>query len=600
MLQELMEYGGGLDSEPGFKTREVRWCIELATDGRFLNVLPLGDGKRGAMHHRCPDMHAMNAGGKSHFLVETVQTVVLMFKANEEAKKIAGTEDKHRFFVEMLSKATDAAPALSALVNALNNESCLEVIREALTVRKAKPADWLSFRIDGIDPREDAVIQAWWREWRKLDMGDDVPDSVTISGNATDGSMVCFLSGEATQPLLTQPKITGLSGVGGLSMGDVMVGFDKAAFGSFGLNQSANAAMSAEAAQKYVDGLNNLIRDHSRKLANSLVVHWFKQQIAPQDDPLEWLNGFESQEQTEAAAQAAARRLLDAIRSGTRADLGNNHYYALTLSGASGRVMVRDWMQGRFEDLVRNIEAWFADFAIVIAGDRKDCDGEKIAHDPKFYEVCLALVRNDQKKSISENLKQLPAPSAATLWKVAVQHLPIPQPLMAQALARFRADLVDKDQPPFNHARMGLIKAYFVRLNSGGNTTMTAYLNPDHPAPAYHCGRLLAILANLQRAALGDVGAGVVQRYYAAASQTPGLIIGRLVSNARNHLGKLEGGLAFWYENQIADVMGHLGDGAPRILDLNGQGLFALGYYQQLAALREGKKFNETAQGETK
>ncbi len=129
---------------------------------------------------------------------------------------------------------------------------------------------------------------------------------------------------------------------------------------------------------------------------------------------------------------------------------------------------------------------------------------------------------------------------------------------------------------------------------------MTAYLNLDHPAPAYHCGRLLAILANLQRAALGDVGAGVVQRYYAAASQTPGLMSGRLVSNARNHLGKLEGGLSYWYENQIADVMGRLGDGAPRILDLNGQGLFALGYYQQLAALREGKKTNETTQGETK
>ncbi|MEO8008200.1 MAG: hypothetical protein ABI728_06725, partial [Betaproteobacteria bacterium] len=64
MLQALMEYGNGLDSEPGFKTREVRWCIDLTTDGRFLNVLPLGDGKRGAMHHRCPDMHGMNAGGK--------------------------------------------------------------------------------------------------------------------------------------------------------------------------------------------------------------------------------------------------------------------------------------------------------------------------------------------------------------------------------------------------------------------------------------------------------------------------------------------------------------------------------------------------------
>jgi CRISPR-associated protein Csd1 len=578
MLQALMKYGDGLDSEPGFKTREVRWCVELDIDGRFLSVLPLGDGKRGAMHPRCPDMHSMNAGGKSHFLVETAQTIVLLFKANEEPDKIERTRGKHRFFVDMLRSASVASSHLTIIANLLKHESSLTEIRQVLSESKAKPTDWLCWRVDGIDPRESHTIQAWWREWRKTDMGRGLLDSTSSGGR----NMVCFLTGEITQPLLTQPKITGLSGVGGLSMGDVMVGFDKAAFGSFNLDQSANAAMSAEAAQKYVDGLNNLIRSHSRKLANALVVHWFKEQVAPQDDPLEWLNGFESEANTEAAALGAARRLLESIRKGERVDLGGNQYYALTLSGASGRVMMRDWMEGRFEDLVRNVEAWFADLAIVAR------DGKGPAHDPKFMAVCGALVRE---------LKDLPAPTAATLWKVAVQHLPIPQPLMAQAVARFRTDLVDKDQPPFSHARIGLIKAYFVRLQPGGDQAMTMYLNPDHPEAAYHW-RLLAVFANLQRTALGDVGAGVVQRYYVAASQTPGLILGRLTSNARNHLVKLEGGLAHWYENQIADVMGHLGDGAPRILDLNGQGLFALGYYQQLAALRSGKKINETIQGE--
>lgn len=581
MLQALMNYGDGLDSEPGFKTREVRWCVELGADGRFLNVLPLGDGKRGAVHPRCPDMPNMNAGGKSHFLVETVQTVVLLFKASEEQDKIERTYGKHRFFIDMLRSASGASSHLTVIANVLEDESSLAEIRKALSGNKAKPTDWLCWQVDGSDPRASSTIQAWWREWRKTDMEGGQSDSTP----SDEGDMVCFLTGNATQPLPTHPKITGLSGVGGLSMGDVMVGFDKAAFGSFGLDQSANAAMSAEAAQKYVDGLNDLIRSHSRKLANALVVHWFKEQVALQDDPLEWLNGFESQEQTKAAALGAARRMLESIRKGERVDLGNNHYYALALSGASGRVMVRDWMEGPFENLVRNVEAWFADLAIVAR------DGKGQAHDPKFMAVCGALVRE---------LKDLPAPTSATLWKVAMQRLPIPQPLMVQALARFRTDLVDKDQPPFNHARMGLIKAYFLRLQPGGAHTMTAYLNPNHPEPAYHCGRLLAVFSNLQRAALGDVGAGVVQRYYAAASQAPGLIIGRLTSNARNHLGKLEGGLAWWYENQIADVMGHLGDGAPRILDLNGQGLFALGYYQQLAALRSGKKTNETAQGETK
>lgn len=124
---------------------------------------------------------------------------------------------------------------------------------------------------------------------------------------------------------------------------------------------------------------------------------------------------------------------------------------------------------------------------------------------------------------------------------------------------------------------------------------MTASYNPNHPAPAYHCGGLLAVLANLQRAALGDVGAGVIQRFYTAASQTPGLILGRLAANARHHLAKLEPGLAWWHEERMMEIMSRLGDAAPRILDLEGQGLFALGYYQKLAELRAGVKSNKPA-----
>jgi CRISPR-associated protein Csd1 len=579
MLHELVTYADKhlTDSEPGFKTREVRWSIELAADGRFLNILPLGDGKRGTDLPRCPDMHGMNAGGKSHFLVESAQTVALLFKANEEQKKIDAAKIKHDFFVDLLKKATQSCQKLEALVQILEDEGQLGAIRAKMAAHKAKPSDWVTWRIDGRDPRLETEVQAWWRASRRTDPGkESTPTKPAGNAESTNAeAMVCLLTGLPTTPLPTHPKISGLSGVGGLATGDVMVGFDKAAFGSYGLYQSANAAMSAEAAQKYVDGLNDLIRNHTRKLANTLVAHWYKDSLPPADDALAFLVGMETDEQSEAAALGAVRRLLDAIRAGERPDLADNHYYALTLSGAAGRVMVRDWMEGPFADLVSHITAWFADLQIVAR------DGNGNARDPKFMAVCGALVRD---------LKDLPAPTAATLWKVAIQGLPIQQPLMAQALARFRTDLVDKDQPAFNHARMGLIKAYFVRLKPGGNTIMTATYNPNHPAAAYHCGGLLALFANLQRAALGDVGAGVVQRFYAAASQTPGLVLGRLAANARNHLAKLEPGLAWWYEERIAEIMSGLGDAAPRILDLEGQGLFALGYYQKLAQLRAGNK----------
>jgi CRISPR-associated protein Csd1 len=563
MLNRLIDYAHihVPQSEPGFTVRDIRWRIEISSDGQLVGIIPLGDGTGGTERWNCPEMHDMQSGGKAHFLIDNLKTAILLLGRNPTAKALSDAKPRHEFFVARIQEAAVTMPILMPLAIFLGNEVALESLRQTLLAppHKAGPNENIEWCISGCDPVDDSVVTDWWRTWRTNDLG-GAPKHAA--------KMVCFGTGDVTLPMLTQPKIMRLPG--GQGSGDALIGFDKAAFTSHGLKKSSNAAVSEKAARQYVDALNHLVRHHSRKLGENLVLHWFKGALQNDDDVLAWLQ--EPPEVAISAAAIAAKRLLEAIHRGDRPELSSNEFYALTVSGMSGRVMVREWMEGKFEDLVRHVEAWFSDLAIVAR------DGTDNASDPKFMAVCGALVRE---------LKDLPAPTAATLWKVAVQRLPIPQSLMAQALARFRTDLVDKDKQ-FNHARMGLIKAYFVRLKPGGDSNMTAYLNPNHPAPAYHCGRLLAIFASLQRAALGDVGAGVVQRYYAATSQTPGLILGRLATNSRNHLAKLEGGLGFWYETKIADVMCQLGDGAPRILDLEGQGLFALGYYQQLAALRSG------------
>jgi CRISPR-associated protein Csd1 len=582
MLQVLREYGEKLGGEPGFKTREVRWYIDVSADGRLLGLLPLGDGKSGKMIARCPDMHGMNAGGRAHFLVESAQTVARHFKANEDPEKVESTLDRHRFYVNLIVAASQSTPSLASISSLLSSETALVALRDHMVVAKVKPTDWIGWRVHGQDPVSAPDVQSWWRNWRLADQG-------AGNGGAAGSTvnMVCMLSGQLVEPLPTHPKVTGLAGLGGLAMGDVMVGCDKSAFTSFNLEQSANAAIGAVAAQQYADGLNDLIRNHAKRIGSSLCVYWFKHAVAPKDDPFALLYGLESKEQQVAAASLQARALLDAIRSGQRTDLGLNVFHAMTLSGASGRVMVRDWMDGRFEQLVAHIDTWFTDLSIV------ECDGKALTTDPRFLAVAGGLVRED--------LKELPAPVMGNLWHAAVANVLIPKPLMAQALHRFRLSVVVEDTTQYArsrlHARISLIKAYFIRKTQGGDKHMKPYLNPDHPDPAYHCGRLLAVLAKLQHAALGDVGAGVVQRFYPAASQTPGLTLGRLVANARNHLGKLDGGLAWWFEERIAEIMGRLHDQIPRTLNLEEQGLFALGYYQQLAELRGGKKSNGNNNG---
>lgn len=115
---------------------------------------------------------------------------------------------------------------------------------------------------------------------------------------------------------------------------------------------------------------------------------------------------------------------------------------------------------------------------------------------------------------------------------------------------------------------------------------MQPYLNEEHSSPAYHCGRLMAVLAEIQQAALGNVGSGVIQRYYAAASATPSLVLGRLVRNSNYHLEKIgyrkkRDGL----KDLFTGIWCPLKDEVPKVLNLEDQSLFALGFYQQLGKL---------------
>jgi len=574
MLESLVKYAKdhGLDVEPGFKSKEVRWAIVCDENGRFLEAVELGDagqkGNRGEMFARCPEMDRglLQSGGMSHFLVESAQVVALCGdKTGDQKLRV-----KHDYFVKLLRKAgQETLPELTVLADMLDNTSVLQAIRNRLEEQNAKPTHSVTFRVGDVFPLNSHRWHQWWRDFRKTIVAERSAIRATGRKRKPTRCMRCLVTGDLVEPTTTHLKIEGLAGVGGIASGDVLIGFDKDAFCSYGLQQSLNAAVSEQSAAEYRAALNELLRKHGQRLAGSMVVHWFKKKVMPEDDPLAWLEV--GQEQEELNAQQRARQLLESIRTGKRTDLAENEFQALTLSGAGGRVMVRDWMEGQFEELVYNIELWFEDLAIV------QRHGGTLARSPKFMAVLGATVRD---------LKDLPAPFVARMWRVAVRQEPIPQHAMAQALDRVRVAII-KDEPA-NHPRMGLLKAYHIRKNrnKGGQTMssdMQPYLNEEHPHPAYHCGRLMAVYARLQRGALGDVGAGVVQRYYAAASATPALVLGRLARLSQFHLNKLEPRLARWYENKLASIWTHLKDESPASLNLEEQSLFALGYYQQMA-----------------
>jgi len=612
MLELLVKYAKdrGLEVEPGFKPKEVRWAIVCDDDGRFPDVIELGDTEQkrnpGETFQRCPDLKQSEliAGGitRSHFLVETAEVVALYGENASDLKAIA----KHTYFIKLLRDASVALPQLAAVATMLEDDRAVEGIGKRLESHRARPADKVTFKIGDAFPLNASTWHDWWRKFRKGLVRETPKTKKRKAGSAS--VMRCFATGELAEPLKRHWKIEGLGDVGGAKAGDVLIGFDKDAFRSYGLEGSLNAAVSELSAAAYRAALNDLIKKHGRKLAGAKVVHWFREHVPPEDDPLPWLEQEQPEEQ-ELNAQQRARRLLESIRTGQREDLARNYFYTVTLSGQAGRVMVRDWMEGQFEELVQNINRWLDDVQVAHFFDRS-----RVAVYPGIERIITCLLRlRKPRQDYGDWIKPVGSERVA-LWHAAVRGAPIPFPVIPRLVALHKAYVLSgglekleevhrrKRDRAFHlevsllHTRMALMKAYHVRKGTtkGGNA-MTPYLNEEHPHPAYQCGRLMAVLAQLQRRALGDVGAGIVQRYYAAASSTPALVLGRLTRTSQFHLNKLEPGLAHWYEQRIASIWGRIKDNIPRTLDLEEQSLFALGYYQQMADMRT-KKSGNTAQ----
>lgn len=571
MLDQLLKYGrdNSLKAEPGFAPKMIKWGLRFDETGAYTGAVELGevDNKRnrGREFPKCPDysFSDMKAQGviKSHFLADSSLAVTLYAIKDDDEK----SPKKRAYHIDLLRQAAIVCPELGPVAEALAQEETVERIRADLAEAKAKPTELVTLMIDDRFPIKSKIWHDWWREHRTK----WAPPPKIGKKSQSDPKMLDLATGKLVEPAKTHPKIKGLSDVGGMSTGDVLIGFKQPSFCSYGLAQSTNAAVSVQAAADYSSALNHIIKEHSSRLANVKVAHWFKESVTEVEDPMAWMNDPMLGDE-ELTAQQRARRLLKALDAGHRPDLAENYYYAVTLSGASGRVMVRDWMEGQFEDLVRNVNKWFDDLAIVAR------HGQGLAPAPKFMAVMGGSVRD---------LGDLTGPMISQMRRTAITGSPIPETMLAQVNNRVRIDVIQDEVP--RHARLGLIKAYHLRQ---GDENIMPYLNEQHPSPAYHCGRLMAVLAAVQRAALGDVGAGVVQRYYAAASATPAMVLGRLTQLSQHHLTKIGGGLAYYFEQKIAAIWGEINDSVPETLALAEQSLFALGYYQEMAELRKPRQ----------
>ena len=519
----------------------------------------------------CPRAHGNTANrGFARYFVDTLPRVLpYIFDSEDEAKCAASRKTFWEQISHAASETNDPAlVAASKLGEKILSDLALKdrIIKD---IEKLKPdvaaRCGLVFQGDGdVSVSEKPNIAAWYAAFL---------DSINDGKTKSMLKAFCQITGlETSIPVSHGFQFKGIPG--GLATGAYMVSLDKDSFQSYGLDGAVNSGIGLEASQGYSLALQALIAEQlpsnakSRlRVSGNLFLFWTK---LPQD--LSFMGLLDN-----ADPDAVNALLSSAFKGGETKAIDTNEFYLLVLTGNSARIVVRSYLEAPLGDIRNHFAKWFSDMSLVQLDPEK---GEK-----PFFGLYELL------KAISGEFAD-PLPNTPNrLLMAALRGDPISDSILAACLRRIKVEGSDGCTRP----RLSLVKLFLVRKG----IKVTESLNSEERNPAYLYGRLLEVFDEIQYAALGDVGAGVVDKFYGTFSAAPALLMARLFSNSQNHLRKLKNekpGAFVNLDRKLTELVSLFPAQSPKgQLPLREQGLFALGFYHQRAFRNQERADRKTA-----
>jgi CRISPR-associated protein Csd1 len=378
------------------------------------------------------------------------------------------------------------------------------------------------------------------------------------------------------------------------------VSFNDEAYTSFGKDQSYNAPVGISATFKYTNALNYLLSRSDRRLSlgDATIVFW-AEDYTPDEEAISAIfaelpaPGPDAPLEDKQRAEQV-RLFLSQLRDGhSRIDAlrpeDKTKFYVLGLSPNASRVSIRFWIDSTVGEMKERLSRHLRD--IDLAGARE--------HDPPLVNRRLVLATGRAQTDSRGKFQGYDSDGISPLLAGAVARAvltggPYPQLLLSAMVNRLRAD------HEIRHERIAAIKGCIVRNSrlQGNPKEVSVALDTNRTDPAYVTGRLFALLEKIQSdSSGGDLNTTIKDRYFSAASATPGIVFPRLIRLGQHHLSKMETGQKIYYERQLGEVVGKL-EGFDRHLSLEDQGLFAIGYFHQRQDLFTSKKNGK--EGESK
>lgn len=561
ILQALARYyedllsRGEIDA-PGWTPAKISYALCLNEKGRLTQVVPtmeeVSKGKKTVLQPQVfplPAAVKRTVGIDSNFLWDNSTYLLGVDQKGKPERSrdcFAAAAQKHHAVLDGIDSSI--ARAILAFFDTWQPSQAAEHSALAGLLEEVTAGANLLFRVDGCYPQKDVAIREAWQSYRESSN----PDAVR---------MQCLVTGREDEITATHPAIKGVRDA--QSSGAALVSFNAPAFCSYGREQNFNAPVGKYAAFAYTAALNHLLADRNnvQLIGDTTVVCWAEgADPAYQSFAMTAFFGAESG-LSDNDLRAALKRLVDGLPCD---DLGidpERPFYILGLAPNAARLSVRFFLRDSFRRLMKNVNDHYERLKIINAR----------------YEVVplWALLR----ETVNLNSRdKSPSPAmAGAVARAIFSGGPYPASLLETVMLRIRAER------NITWGRAAIIKAYYLKNphKDCPKEVLTVSLNEASTNTAYTLGRLFSVYEAVQQAANPGINATIKDKYFNSAAAMPASIFPILNNLCQKHLRKLDGRLRVYYDKQIMELKGRLGESYPPRMTLAQQGSFDLGYYHQ-------------------
>lgn len=555
--QRKAESDDGVAPE-GFENKEIPFIIVIDKQGKFIQLedtRELKNKKKVARTFLVPKVLG-RSGSKSYEVSNLLWDhygYVLAYageKGQEQADK------QHASFTANVNELKQALPddagvaAVAAFLASAEEKSKVMQAANWAECAKVKGCN-LSFRL--VDETVDLVcqskaVQAYVSQANQA-QSDNIPKGI------------CLVTGKLAPIARLHNPVKGVN-----AKPTPFTSVNLSAFESYGKEQGFIFPVGEQVMFEYTTALNTLLAGENRFRIGDVTAICWSAKPTPLEEYLASLISGGGKDNPDAHIDAV-KSLYKSLYNGkyTEPD-GKEKFYLLGLSPNSARIVVRFWHETTVAALSESIAAWYDDLQMV--------RGENSPY-PEY----MPLPRLLGNLVLDGKMENLPSDLIAQITDAALNNRVLPVSLLQAALRR------NKAEQKITYGRASLLKAYINRAIRAGRLKnmeeLTMSLDRNRQDIGYVLGRLFAVLEKTQAEANPGLNATIADRYFGSASSTPIAVFGTLMRLLPHHLNKLKfEGRAVQLQWEIRQILEHC-QKFPNHLNLEQQGLFAIGYYHE-------------------